>query len=243
MKILKDIFLYDGLAWIKKERTLAIGDLHLGYEEYLNERGISIPTNIFLQKEKELKKLILKLKPQRIIFLGDLKHEFGTILKQEWEEIIHLICMIPKSIEIIIIKGNHDKILEPIIKKINRPGLFFLNSYTLKKEKMFFIHGDKIPLNKEFCNSKIIIIGHEHPAIELKEGTKKERYKCFLFGTWNKKKLIVLPSFFTIIGTDVLKKKFISPFLIKNKKINEFNIYVVGDKIYNFGQFKDIKKL
>ena len=111
-------------------------------------------------------------------------------------------------------------------------------------DNTIILHGDIIPegfdslLKKE--KIKTIIIGHEHPAISLKDGPRVEHYKCFLKGSWKKYDLIAMPSFSPIVeGTDILKEDLLSPFL--NQDLNDFNIYIVGDKVYDFGKLKDIK--
>ena len=94
------------------------------------------------------------------------------------------------------------------------------------------------PCDRICFTFSFLIIGHEHPAVSVREGVKQELYKCFLLGSWHGKKLIVMPSFFTIAeGLDVKKEKTLSPFL---KDISDFNVFIVADKIYKFGKLKDM---
>ena len=105
------------------------------------------------------------------------------------------------------------------------------------------MHGHKIFIDKEIYDKKIkiLIIGHEHPAISIREGLRKETYKCFLLGRWKDKKLIVMPSFFTLYeGSDIKKEELLSPYL-NEKSIKNFEVFVVADKIYRFGKVKDIR--
>ena len=86
---------------------------------------------------------------------------------------------------------------------------------------------------------KTIIIGHEHPAIVLKEGPRKEKYKCFIKGKFKRKNLIVMPSFNLVTeGTDVLLETRLSPFL--QRDISSFECWIVADKVYYFGKLKGI---
>ena len=80
-----------------------------------------------------------------------------------------------------------------------------------------------------------LIIGHEHPAITLREGRKTEKFKCFLRGRWKGKELIVLPAFNPLMeGTDILTEPAISP-LVKQMKRRE--VFVIGAKeVLNFGK-------
>ena len=88
---------------------------------------------------------------------------------------------------------------------------------------------------------KTIIIGHEHPAINLTSGARVEKYKCFLLGKFEKKNLIVMPSCNLLIeGTDVLSGNFLSPYLI-NSNIETFEVFVTLNEIYSFGKIKTLR--
>jgi len=111
-----------------------------------------------------------------------------------------------------------------------------------KKIKILIIHGDKLDNNilKLIKKTDVIIIGHEHPAVSIKEGPRVETYKCFLKGKFKGKKLIVQPSFNLVTeGTDIIKEKLLSPFLYQN--LSNFEVYVVADKVYDFGKLRNLK--
>lgn len=231
MEILKGIKIVDlGLVI---DKTLIFSDFHIGYEEALNKQGIFVPRFQFEDMINRLIPILKKVKPETIVINGDLKHEFGTISKTEWKQTLKLLDLLSKySKKIILVKGNHDTILEPIAKKRN---LEIVDYYIMNK--IYFCHGNKIPKQ---IDQNIIIIGHEHPAVSISTGLRSEKYKCFLLGTFNRKKLIVMPSFNQVTeGTDVLKERLLSPFL--KKGIDNFNVFVVGDKIYDFGKIKKLK--
>lgn len=219
--------------WIKKERTLIINDLHIGYEEILHHKGILVPKFQLKEILRILKDIIKKTKPQRIIINGDLKHEFGKVLRQEWKEILAVIdfCLMNVK-EIIIIQGNHDSVIKPIADK---RGIHIFHNYLMGD--LLIVHGDALVNSK----ANIIIIGHEHPAITIKEGSKWEKYKCFLRGNWKEKEIIVMPSFNPLLeGTDVLQERLLSPYL---DNLNSFEVYVVGEKeVFAFGRIKDIQQ-
>ena len=76
------------------KKSLVIGDLHIGYEESLNERGVFISRRMFDEGIDYLNRVFAKVggrRIDRIIILGDVKHEFGRILRQEWKEVLELI--------------------------------------------------------------------------------------------------------------------------------------------------------
>ncbi|MEK6984725.1 MAG: metallophosphoesterase [Nanoarchaeota archaeon] len=255
MKILPNVEIVD-LA-LHFNSTLVIADIHIGYEEYLNKQGIMVPRLQFEELTKRMQRIIDSLKSNRInriVVNGDLKHEFGTISQQEWRNTLKFIDLLARHcIEIILIKGNHDTILGPIAKKRNVKVLDSItvksttekhgnkNSTIKKQSKILLVHGNKIPGEEALKEVSTIIIGHEHPAISIREGPRVEQYKCFLKGKFKGKNLIVLPSFNTILtGTDVLKDEILSPFL--QQDLGNFNVYVVEDKVYEFGKLKHLMK-
>jgi len=256
--ILPSLQIIDLALYHKIENILIIGDIHIGYEEALNKQGLLIPRFQFKEIILRLEKIFeaLKKKVKKIIINGDIKHEFGTISDQEWRHTLRLLDSLAKHCdEIILIKGNHDTILGPIARKrkvkimeqfiiCERSELLGSKRKTKKQRKKNFekniliIHGHKIP-KKIPNNIKTIIIGHEHPAVSLREGPRAELFKCFLKGKWKKSKLIVIPSFNLITeGTDIAKEELLSPFLQQN--LNNFEVYIVADKIYKFGKLKNI---
>ena len=107
---------------------------------------------------------------------------------------------------------------------------------------MFVCHGDYITDKAELKKAKTLIIGHEHPSVALRQGGRIEKYKCFLVGEWQKKALIVMPSFNTVIeGSDVLKDDLLSPFL---KDISKFEVFVSGyGEILDFGSVNKLREM
>ncbi len=273
ININNELQIIDLCIYLKKHNALVISDIHIGYEEALNKQGVLIPRLQFQQTIKRIENIInLTLRTNKktsfdlIIINGDLKHEFGTISDTEWRQTLKFIDFLSrKTQKIILIKGNHDTILEPIAKKRN---LEIVEEYMLgnngKYSEYYFCHGNIIPKTNAFKQAKTVIIGHEHPAISFKEDFRVEKFKCFLFGKFKESKnktnerfslkniiknnttknLIVLPSFNPVTeGTDVLKEQLLSPFLHQN--LSNFKVYVVpsSEIILYFKKVKDIIKL
>ncbi len=229
----------DLALYLEKEKILVIADTHIGFEEALNKQGILVPRHQINELTSRLEKIFLNLKKdkkkiKKIIINGDIKNEFGTISRQEWNDTLALLDFLIKHCKkIILIKGNHDTILSPIAKKRD---ISIVDSFSIRD--ILIIHGNKIPKKIE-KNIKKIIIAHEHPAIGLKKGPRTELYKCFLKGKYKNKTLIVMPSFnFVSEGANILKEEILSPFLKQNLK--NFECYAVEDKVYYFGRIKDL---
>jgi len=133
-----------------------------------------------------------------------------------------------------LIKGNHDTILGPIARKRN---IRVMDHFTI--DNILITHGDKIPNKDLLKKSKIIIIGHEHPAVSIREGPRAELFKAYLIGKWKNKNLIVQPSFNLVTeGTDMLKEEVLSPFLKQN--LGNFDVVIVADKLYRFGKIREL---
>ena len=102
----------------KEERTLAIGDLHLGYEGAMRSSGVMVPVKLYEKCVNDFDRIISNTgNVDNIVILGDIKHEFGFILDDEWKNIVKFIEHVKsKCKKLIIIEGNHDVILFPIMK-------------------------------------------------------------------------------------------------------------------------------
>jgi len=234
MEISQGIEIIGKTLLIPKERILILNDLHIGYEEALYRKGILVPKFQLKIILDELKRIFEIVQPLKVIINGDLKHEFGSILNQEWIEVLALLDYLLTVVkEVVIIKGNHDPIIKPIADK---KGVKVVDSFMVGD--VMIVHGDKLVKT----NALRIIIGHEHPAISLSKSGKVEKYKCFLKGKWRGKELIAVPSFNPLLeGMDVLKEKLLSPYF---EDIKKFEVYVVGEtgEAFYFGKVGDLKE-
>jgi hypothetical protein len=223
----KGVLLEDG--------SLVIADLHLGYEEALNKEGVFLPKQQYKEIIRDLKEIFREVEVKRVIILGDLKHEFGKISKQEWREILDFFDFLKKKVgRVILVKGNHDDFLNPIAEKKNLE----IRDYY-QNEGDLFIHGDK----KVKGNGKVkrVFMGHLHPAISIRRGAKEETYKCFLKGRWGGKDIVILPSFFPLVeGSDVIIE---DTNLGYNFNLENFKVYVVGEEVLGFGKVGDAGEL
>ncbi len=224
-------------------KTLILGDVHMGYEEAINKTGVLVPRHQYKDTIKRLEHLFVlleteKLPVSKIIINGDLKHEFGTISETEWRNTIGVLdTLLKECLNVVLVKGNHDSILGPIAKK---------RSVAVKDYEfvgnMLVCHGDKIPKKSILDKARVIIIGHEHPAVALRDRSRLEKYKCFLAGKWKGKDLVVMPSFNTAVeGADILSEKQLSPFL---KDISDFQVFILGERgnLINFGSVSRLKE-
>lgn len=222
---------------LKVDDYLIISDLHLGYEQALNADGIMVPRFQYHHIINRLKEIHEKSSCDNIVVNGDLKHEFGKISRQEWNETQEFLEYLKAHFEdIILIKGNHDNFTRFIAQKTD-----------LEVEEQFQIgdslvlHGDKIYSDLKDTNTRNLIIGHEHPCIGLRSGERVEKIKCYLQGEYEQWNLIVMPSFnFVTEGSDILHERPLSPF-IKAISEQDMEVYAVENfEVFPFGKLKDI---
>ena len=184
MEIFKDIELVD-LALLINKKVLVISDLHLGFEESLVRQGVLVPKSHWKDLMFLLSEVLKRTDPKTIVVNGDIKHDFGSISRQEWSDVSRLIDFLRLHCkEIIFVKGNHDTILKPIAEK---KGLRVVKELVV--DDALILHGDTIPTSV-LKNVKTIIVGHAHPAVRLRQGVRNELFKCFLVGKWKKKEKI-----------------------------------------------------
>jgi uncharacterized protein len=224
MQLTNRIRAIDIAIWLEGHKTLVICDTHLGYEQSMQQRGILLPQTQLQQTIDRLRWILKQVSPKRIVLNGDIKHEFGSVLDQEWNDCFKLIDFLKDNCdELLFIKGNHDPLIEPIAKKKNVPVI-----KNLQLGNILITHGDELPSE----HTEVVIIGHEHPAITLEDGVKYEKYKCFLTRKIKVKGkaslLIAQPSFHLLKpGVDILQDKFLGPVLTTSSK---GKVYIVDEK-------------
>jgi putative SbcD/Mre11-related phosphoesterase len=224
----------DLALFFPKDSVLVMCDFHIGYEDALKASGVLVPETQLKQMEDRLEYIFSKVKPKTIVINGDIKHEFGRISKQEWRDTIKMIDYLAKKCDkLLLIEGNHDNIMFPIAEKKN---IQLIDEYRFSN--VLITHGDKIPEKLE----DIVVIGHEHPAISLRDEAKSEKFKCYLKGKFQKSTLIVQPSFHQLNeGTNILQQKVLSPLI--NDPL-EMEVFIVDDKTHEvlfFGVAKDLE--
>lgn len=231
-----------------KEKILAVGDLHLGYEVALRTRGLDIPIRQFEEMLEELEQTLRYVKEEygkikHIIFLGDVKHHFGY-LGIEKEAMLKLIAFLrKKGIEengVIFIRGNHEK--------NDRSGKF-VDWYIVKD--IAFIHGHWEFPDIYAREVNLIVMGHVHPTVVILDDMKikKEKYKCFLVGRYKKKDLVVLPSFISttegVSLNESIDSKGYDWSIIPNKDLENFEVFACGEigeekGALDFGKLKEL---
>jgi putative SbcD/Mre11-related phosphoesterase len=135
----------------KRQRWLAVADLHFGYEISQRAAGNLFPLWGMQTIEARLQELIGYYHPTHLVLLGDLVHD-----RAGGREFRPLIARLRAFCEIVLIMGNHDRCLA---KDVGLVGFWRSDGY-------YFHHGD-CGIGQE---KRIQIIGHHHPAGTVRDG-------------------------------------------------------------------------
>jgi uncharacterized protein len=142
-------------------RTLVAADIHLGIEYDLWLGGASIPS----QTDKlllDLKIHLAEIKPDKLVLLGDVKHNVPRTSWQEKTEMPKFLRSLAKEAKVEIVMGNHDPglaNLAPEGTSIRSPSGFVL-------DKVGYFHGHTWP-DKDLLKSEVLVAGHLHPGVRL----------------------------------------------------------------------------
>ncbi|WP_019176762.1 metallophosphoesterase [Methanomassiliicoccus luminyensis] len=205
---------------IPEERTAVVADLHIGYESALEAEGIHIPHVQTASVKENLLKIIDKYALDRIILLGDLKHEFSRNLGQEMRDVRSVMEMLSNLVEVILVKGNHDNYIENIVSRIQVPVVPLYRAAGLT-----FVHGHQP------CADRPLVMGHEHPSVKIFDRVGAYlKLPCFVH--LREEGVLVLPAFSPLAaGTDltrVSKRDYLSP-ILKNYDVGEAEIIGCSD--------------
>ena len=200
----KFVFDKSGSIFLEDLNTLIFSDLHLGKGLSFANLGNFIPPFDLDETLLNLKSIIEKYKPKRLISLGDSFHENNSIHKME-RKYVNIINNLFHKINITWIEGNHDSNL--LFKEKIQGN--FKNFYKLKNFK--FVHS-----KSEIDELNIFeFSGHYHPKVTLKFNGLNYSYKCFIL-TDN---FCILPSFGTYTGGLDIKSNALKKILPTNKQI------------------------
>jgi uncharacterized protein len=210
----------DRCLFLQDHSAVVIADLHIGYESALEADGIHIPR---IQTEgilDSLSEILERYEPEKVIVLGDMKHEFSRNLGQEMKDVRSVLELLDAHAEVILVKGNHDNYLENIASRLS---IDVLDKYTLGG--VTFVHGHQP------CGSRPLVMGHEHPSIKIGDSIGGFiKMPCFVH--LQEEKILILPAFSPLAsGTDVagvIPAEYLSP-IMRDVSIHDAVIYACSD--------------
>jgi len=151
------------LRILDDEVALCVADLHIGLEDELGSKGIVIPSQTE-RMEKEL--LELSSGSERLVLLGDVKHQVPGISEQEHSELPRFFNALGHSFKNIdVVKGNHDVGLE----NVHFHGVHIHPATGFSLGEVGFVHGHVWP-SPEVMAKRTLVMAHNHPAILFRDG-------------------------------------------------------------------------
>ncbi|MDY6965550.1 MAG: metallophosphoesterase [Halobacteriota archaeon] len=146
-------------------KVLVIADIHLGIERDLHRSGINIPS----QTDKLLKRIlehIRSTRPERIVLLGDVKHNIPGSSWQEKNEIPEFLEELSEYAQIEITTGNHDGNIDLLIPESRGISLHGPRGFVL--DGVGYFHGHAWPAPDLF-SADFMLMGHTHPVVKLRD--------------------------------------------------------------------------
>lgn len=165
---------------------LIIADAHIGKVSHFRKHGIPVPRMAERNNLWRLSGLVMKTKPEILVFLGDLTHSKHN---KAWDQFIDF-RSIYTDMETVLVKGNHD-ILPP--EALSKADISVVDQIQIGP---FLLTHDRA--DTDLFN----LYGHIHPAIRLRgKGRQSLKVPCFFFGP----DYGILPSFGDFTGSYILK--------------------------------------
>ena len=197
--------------------TVVIGDLHLGYERALEGEGIYLPRVNTSSIKDSLNRIICRYEPERIVLLGDIKHDFARAPYECRLEVTKVIRMLAAAAEVVVVKGNHDNFLENILSDMRMDVLDHTD-----------IAGFRLEHGHIDSGVRPVIIAHEHPSVRISDGMNGSvKLQCFLHSADDG--IVVIPPFSPFSsGTDLAGEGFMSD-ACKKGNMDKASVYGVSE--------------
>ena len=237
-----EVTLIDLALALPERRTLALADVHLGFEEALHRDGALVPRGHLSTIQERLHDIATALgisaeQPwDRVLVNGDLRHQFGPFSAGEWTHIRGFLRQLSQLAErVVLVRGNHDGNLDVLTSEFSNIQV----EPTFRLGSTLFLHGDTEP---SVVPSEVerLVIGHDHPAVRLRDPVtgRMELFKCFLQGDYRGRRLLVMPSFNPwTAGSDLTQERPLSP-ILNALDLSSMTVYLVSDRheIFPFGE-------
>lgn len=238
-EVVKGVRLFPYGVYVDDVDAIIVADLHIGFEQVLEESGIHVPISQFPKVRSTIIKALEIYRPKRLVIAGDVKHEFSRAMAQEWAETLELIEVAKELVsEIRVVRGNHDNYLIPILRKegIELDDPVFIEGGTA------VAHGHKEVTLKDV---RRLFIGHVHPSLSIRgEMGEKVKVRCLTLGKIDEVELYILPALSPYaLGYDLFEEERISPFLDHTNR-KEFRVIAVDEEagIFDLGKLGNIKE-
>ena len=222
----KGLYIVEGTPFLyhAKTSTLVAADLHLGYEEAMTRLGVFLPRLQLKKALEAFREALDAVRPSRVVIDGDIKHVYERLLKQEVNESLRLVDSLSSwgVREVLLVKGNHDTFISGPLKK---NGVEVVETLDLG-DGLLLAHGHKMVKG----GFEVLIIGHEHPALQVDVGGARVKFPVFLVApTMGGETVIVLPAmgaYQTGNPVGLSRENYLSPVMRESVVLEEVKPYI-----------------
>lgn len=244
-------------------KTLVIADIHLGIEWDLYKSGFSIPSRME-QHIKHIHEYMEQITPNRIILLGDIKHNIPGISWQERDEIPRFLETIAQYAPIDIFPGNHDGNIDFLLPE--EVDITLHSSKGAVLDGVGYFHGHTWP-DPKLLGARYIITAHNHPIIRFTDSLGyatvepvwiRTGLKCDVFaqhfrsidfskaGIWGDPKIFIMPAFNELCGgvafNESLHEDLLGPlFSSQGFDLDNAKAYLLDGT--NLGMIKNLRRM
>jgi hypothetical protein len=224
----------DRCALLPRSKVLLLADMHLGIEASLELDGLQLPRVQGGTMKQRISAAVEAHRPERIVVLGDLKHEFSRNLDQEWSEVRGMLEHLRSLAQVTVVRGNHDNFLANITSRmeVELVDHMEVDGYHLT-------HGHMV------TDGRPLVQGHEHPSVRLFDGVGGYlKLPAFLW--FPKEQVLVLPAFSPLAaGNDISNmssKEMLSPGLT-GACLEDAEVYGCSDiGLIRLGSTTDVRR-
>lgn len=228
-------------AVMVNKKILVIADLHIGIESELREHGVNASSQTKKMLEN-LKEICKKHTPEKIVMLGDIKHNIPSSTLSERKDVRRFLEEATKIAKVDIVVGNHDGFIKKLIpENIN---VYPSDGHIIGK--VGFIHGHSWP-KEEIMLCDQIMMAHTHPTIMLTDRLEHKSFEpCWVNAKSDKKKLkerykidkipriLIIPAFNPLCGGIAINKDGVTGPMGKMIDITESSIYLIDGTSLGF---------
>ncbi|WP_148704854.1 metallophosphoesterase [Methanosarcina siciliae] len=145
------------------ETALVIADIHLGIEWDLYRSGINLPSRL----DERLSRILGYIEissPDRLVLLGDVKHNVPQVSWQEKDEIPHFLETLAEHAHVDIFPGNHDGGIESLFS--GQKDIRVHSARGAVIDGVGYFHGHTWPA-PELLAASHVITAHNHPTVRF----------------------------------------------------------------------------
>ena len=203
-------------------QILVVADYHAGIERSFRQQGVEVESRAAGRRAR-LTRLLDRVDPVQVLFLGDLGNHIGQPDGAELEELMDLEHEL-RDRDVLLVPGNHDGLLGDAL------DIEVADGAGVRIGDIGFAHGHTWP-DPAVLDVSVLAVGHEHPSVRLEDevgGSRIER--VWLRGDGDPAtftdyhgteldgpdEVVVFPAFNELVGgtwVNVAGQDFLSPFL------------------------------